>query len=211
MTLTASTRLRYSTGAIILHWLTAAFVLFNLVTGLFHHAIPKGIWAFHVSSGITILALTVIRIVWRLTHRPPTYLPMPGWDRRLAGVTHFLLYLTMLAAPLTGWAMVSASTPKPPVAAALHAAAPQPGPAPKPRQTLLWGVVPLPKLAPIVALGRGPDGPAQLKAAREQFEERHGAIAWILLGLIVLHVAGALKHQLIDRQRELARMGLGRP
>jgi cytochrome b561 len=204
-------RLRYSTGAIILHWLTAGFVAFNLVTGLFHHAVPKAVWAFHVSSGITILALTVIRIGWRLTHKRPPYLPMATWERWLAHVTHFLLYFVLIAAPMTGWAIVSSSAPpKPPVMAAVEAAAPQPGPPPKPRQMLIWNAIPLPKLGPIVAIGDGPNGAAELRAAHELFEQRHGLLAWILLGLIALHIAGALKHQFIDRRRELARMGIGR-
>jgi cytochrome b561 len=207
---TGTKRLRYSTGAIILHWLTAAFVLFNLVTGLFHHVVPKPIWAFHVSSGITILVLTLLRIVWRLSHRRPDYLPMAPWEKWLAHVVHTLLYGAMLAGPLTGWAMVSASVPKPPVQVALEQAAPQPGPPPRPGGMLIWGAIPLPKLGPIVAIGREPDGKAKLHEARELFEARHAAIGWILLGLLVLHVAGALKHQFIDRRQELARMGIGR-
>ncbi|WP_420141137.1 cytochrome b [Sphingomonas sp.] len=211
MEATAAGRLRYSRGAIILHWVTALFVLFNLVTGLFHHAIPKGIWAFHVSSGITILALTLIRILWRVMHPRPPYLPMAAWQRAMAHGVHFLLYCALLAAPLTGWAMISASVPRPAMQVAVDTAAPQPGPPPKPRQMRVWGVIPLPKLAPIVAIGEQPGGAEKLRAAHATFEARHGAVAWILIGLLALHIGGALKHQLIDRRRALARMGIGRP
>jgi cytochrome b561 len=210
MDMMAARRLRYSTGAIILHWATAALILFNLTTGFFHHAVPKAIWAFHVSSGITILALTVIRIAWRLTHRPPPMLPMAAWEKGLAHLVHFCFYLALLFAPLTGWAMVSAHPDKPPVAAAQAQAAPQPGPPPKPHQQMIWGVIPLPKLAPIVHIADQPNGQAKLHDAAELFEARHETMGWILLGLVVLHICGALKHQLVDRRRELARMGIGR-
>lgn len=207
----ATLRLRYSTGAIVLHWTTAVFVLFNLATGFFHHAVLKAVWAFHVSSGITILALTIVRIVWRLTHRQPPMLPMAPWERWLAHIVHVLLYCALLAGPLTGWAMTSTHVARPPTQAAQVDAAPQPGPPPKPRQMMIWGMIPLPKLPPIVAIGEGPGGPEKLEEAHELFEARHQAIAFILLGLFVLHVAGALKHQFVDRRRELARMGIGRP
>jgi cytochrome b561 len=204
-------RLRYSTGAIILHWTIALLILFNLCTGFLHDFVPKSVFAFHISSGITILTLTVIRIGWRLTHRPPPYLPMAAWEKRLADVVHFFLYCAMLAAPLTGWAMISAHADKPPMTAALADAAPQPGPPPGPRRTLIWGVIPLPKLAPIVNIAKEQDGQAKLKHAHELFEARHEAVGWIFLGLLILHLSGALKHQLIDRRRELARMGIGKP
>jgi cytochrome b561 len=201
-------RLRYSTGAIILHWAIAVLVLFNLCTGFFHDFVPKAVFAFHISSGITILTLTVLRIIWRLTHRPPPFLPIAPWEKWLANIVYFLLYCAMLAAPLTGWAMISAHVDKPPMAAAL--AAPQPGPPPKRRQTIIWGVIPLPKLAPIVHIADQPDGQAKLKEAHELFEARHEAVGFIFLGLLILHIAGALKHQLIDKHRPLARMGVGK-
>jgi cytochrome b561 len=193
----------------ILHWTIAILILYNLTTGLLHDSLPRGVFQFHVSSGITILALTVLRIIWRLTHKPPPFLPMATWEKGLAHLVHFLLYLAMLAAPLTGWAMISASVPKPQPAAE-GAAPPPPAVAPKPRQTLIWGVIPLPKLSPIVNIGNGPDGPAKLKEAHETFEGRHETIGWIFLGLLILHLGGALKHQFIDKRKELARMGVGR-
>ena len=200
----AAARLRYSKGAIILHWAIAILILYNLTSGLLHDTLPKAVFQFHISSGITILALTVIRIIWRLTHRPPPFLPMAGWEKGLAHIVHFCLYLAMLAAPMTGWAMISAHVDKPKPAA--EGAAPA-----KPRQTLIWGLIPLPKLKPIADIGKGPDGPAKLKEAHETFEGRHETIGLIFLGLLILHLAGALKHQFIDKRRELARMGVGTP
>lgn len=214
--MTADRQRRYTSVAIWLHWLIAGFLLFNLATGLTFSRMSDATFGalipFHISSGITVLALTVLRILWRLTHRPPPMLPMPAWQKGLAHAVYLLFYVGMLAAPLTGWALVSAHPDNPaPAPATSKPVSPGLAPAPKPHQTLIWGVVPLPKLAPITRIGDEPGGAAKLKAVHEQFEGRHETIGWILLGLFVLHVCGALKHQLIDRRRELARMGLGRP
>lgn len=206
----AAARVRYSNGAIILHWVIAVLILYNLCSGLLHDTLPKGFFQFHISSGVTILTLTVIRIIWRLTHRPPPFLPMAKWEKGLAHVVHFLLYGLMLAAPLTGWAMISAHVDKPAPAVSAAPAAPAPAPR-KPHKTMVWGLFELPKLSPITHIADQPDGAAKLKEAHETLEDVHGTIGLIFLGLLVLHLAGALKHQLIDRRRELARMGLGTP
>lgn len=209
----AAARLRYSRVAIFLHWAIAILILHNLITGFFHDALPRGWFQFHISSGVTILVLTVIRIVWRLTHKAPPYLPMAKWEKGLAHLVHFLLYCAMLAAPLTGWAMISAHVDKPaPVEQAAGATTPPSIPVPhKPRKTMVWGLFELPKLAPVVHIADQPDGAAKIKEAHELFEERHEMVGWIFLGLLILHLAGALKHQFIDKERELARMGLGKP
>ncbi|WP_174274837.1 cytochrome b, partial [Sphingomonas bacterium] len=103
---------RYTGVAIALHWAIAAFILFNLVTGLWLDSMPRGTIAIHISSGISVLILTVARIVWRLTHKPPPYpSDMPAWERGLAHLVHFCLYAAMLIMPLSGWAMISANPP----------------------------------------------------------------------------------------------------
>lgn len=229
-------RLRYTNVAIALHWAIAALILYNLASGLLRPVMPRGFFALHVSSGITILALTLVRIAWRLTHRPPPLLPMAGWERTLAHGTHLLLYAAMLALPFSGWAMVSASPPAGSSGAA-YAAAHRPPPPPSlaggkdtsskggpagegkgggqaPRKRgplLIWGLFPLPLITPINELGRTPQGVPEQRELHERIEGVHATGAWILLALFVLHVAGALKHQLVDRRRELARMGLGTP
>jgi len=210
----ATARLRYSKGAIILHWTIAILILHNLFTGFFHDALPRAWFQFHISSGVTILVLTLVRIGWRLTHKPPPYLPMAKWEKWLANLVHFLLYCAMLAAPLTGWAMISANRPAPPPQAGA-APAPIPGQPPagprKPHKTMIWGVFELPKLGLIAHIGDQPDGAAKLKETHELYEERHETVGWIFLGLLILHLSGALKHQFVDRRRELGRMGVGQP
>lgn len=103
-------RSRYSTVAILFHWTIAALILVNLWLGFAHDALPRG-WAvmpLHKSIGMTVLALSVARVGWRLAHPvPPLPLDMPVWQRRVARLTHGLLYALMLAMPLSGWVMVS--------------------------------------------------------------------------------------------------------
>lgn len=230
-----SAQLRYTNVAIALHWLIAAFILYNLASGLLRPVLPRGFFVFHISSGISILALTLVRIGWRLTHRPPPVLPMAAWEKGLAHLVHLLLYAAMLILPFSGWAMVSANPPagSPGAAwAADHPAEPPPSPTLKPDTharggpagegkgggqpprrrgpTVIWGVVPLPLIGSVNAIGRTPAGVPEQRALHERIERFHAIGGWVMLALLILHVAGALKHQLVDRQRELARMGLGR-
>lgn len=229
---------RYTDVAIALHWATAVAVLYNLASGLLGEYLPKGFFAFHVSSGITILALTVLRVLWRLTYRPPPMLPMPGWERRLAKTTYLLWYLALLMVPLSGWAMVSANpppgspgaayaeahrtpAPPPPTPTGAPSTAAPGGPAGEgkgggqpPRKhgpIMIWGLFRLPLIAPISEIGRTPAGVPEQHAVHERIERVHLIGGWVVLSLLVLHVGGALKLQLVDRRRELARMGLGRP
>jgi cytochrome b561 len=63
----------------------------------------------HKWAGITILALSALRLLWRLAHRPPADVPMAAWQRRAAHLTHFALYLLFFLVPLAGWAYSSAA------------------------------------------------------------------------------------------------------
>lgn len=102
---------RYTRTAIVLHWLIALGVFAQLALGWWMIDIPKsppGVRAYwfniHKSIGLTLGALILIRIVWRLTHRPPA-LPasIPSWQRALAAVNHGLLYACMLIMPVSGY------------------------------------------------------------------------------------------------------------
>ena len=208
---------RYTRTAAALHWAIAALIGYNLLSGLLRDTLPRGFFAFHISSGLTILALTLVRIGWRLTHRPPPLLEMQRWERWLAHGVHLLLYAAMLFVPWTGWVMISASPPAGSPGAAYAAqqraqsAAAQGKPAPQPRKPLMfWGIAPVPMIPPVAALGREPAGVAGQKAFHEQMEGIHVKVAWLLLLLLVIHIGGALKHQWVDRLPELARMRFGR-
>ncbi|HWE99574.1 MAG TPA: cytochrome b/b6 domain-containing protein [Caulobacteraceae bacterium] len=177
---------RYSIIAIILHWIIAALILANIGLawwfGSLHGAARSAPIQLHKSFGITVLALTVLRIGWRLAN-PPS--PMPagvrGWERQLARLTHALFYVVMIAMPLSGWIFTSAATPL--------------------RPTMLYGAVPLPV---IEAVRHG--GPARTKQVHDLFAGGHGALAKLAYLLIVLHVGGALRHLLLLRDGVVGRM-----
>ena len=129
-----------------------------------------------------------VRALWRVTHKPPPLPPeLRPWERMAAHGAHTLLYLLIIAMPLIGWSIISAHPPRAEGAAQI------------------WGFLRLPALAPISHLAE----PAQ-KAAHGNFVDAHATGAWILVGVLALHIAGALKHQWIDREPALARMGIGR-
>jgi cytochrome b561 len=219
---------RYSQVAMVLHWAIAAFIIFNLCSGFFieswlHGALmdsapPQMRWlslVLHVSSGLTVLALTVARVVWRLLNAPPPYpAAMKPWERHAAHFAHFLLYAAMVLMPLTGWAILSAHPPAGSPGAAAQAAilpaAPRPSPAGAPLAVKVWNLLPMPVIAPIEAIGKEPGGVAAQHVLHEEFQEWHGVGGYLLLGLLILHILGALKHQFIDKQSEFARMGIGR-
>ena len=179
---------RYTDVAVYLHWTIAACILFNLASGFVMEGLPKGdlkhiVVSLHASSGLTVLMLSVARILWRLTHRPP---PFDGsltpLEKVSAEAVHALFYFMIIAMPLVGWAISSASTRK--VAGAA-----------------LFLLTPLPKLWFINALPT----PEKI-SVHDQAVELHSIGAWVLLGLLAVHVAGALKHQFIDRHPQFARM-----
>ena len=107
---------RYTSVAIWLHWLIAVFIIMNLVMGLFLDDIkgPERYYfmTIHVSAGLSVLVLTVVRVFWRLLNAPPPYPDdMPAIEKATAHVAHFLLYAAMVIVPLTGWIMGSANPP----------------------------------------------------------------------------------------------------
>jgi cytochrome b561 len=107
---------RYTRVAVFLHWAIALFIIFNLVLGLVMDPF-KGperyyILTVHQSVGMTVLLLTVVRVVWRLMNPPPPYPEgMPAVERHAAALVHFLLYAAMVMMPLSGWFMISANPP----------------------------------------------------------------------------------------------------
>jgi cytochrome b561 len=101
---------RYSKVAITLHWLMALMIIGNLAGGFLHDFVPREggqralVMDFHKSFGLTIIALTLFRLGWRLGHSVPA-LPayFTGGERLLAKAAHWGFYAMMLALPLSGW------------------------------------------------------------------------------------------------------------
>jgi cytochrome b561/polyisoprenoid-binding protein YceI len=176
---------RYTAVAIALHWLIASGIVGMIALGWImgdldnNHPMRTPLYEWHKSIGLTILMLTAARIVWRLMNPPPPEPPMPGWQRRLALFVHVGFYVLMIAMPLTGWLYSSLA---------------------RANGTEFWGLA-------------WPDvpGTAQLpsearRGLRPQVENVHSTLAWVAIGLLVLHVGGALKHHFLDRDGLLARM-----
>jgi len=179
-------RTRYDAVAIALHWAIAFGIILQIVMGLGMTHLPVTIgtkfWLYqlHKSIGITILFAVFLRLLWRLTHTPPA-LPatMPALERRAASATHLALYGFMLALPFSGWALVSVSPYNIP--------------------TVLYGLIPWPDLPVLSTL---PDK----HAADAVASFIHSRLAFILIGLLTLHVAAALRHHFILRDGILRRM-----
>ncbi len=106
---------RYTTVAIALHWLIAAVILSTALLGVYMHELPLSpfklkLYSYHKWIGVTIFLLVLIRLAWRLAHRPPPPPPsMPAWQHKAAQAAHVLLYVLTLIIPISGWLMSSAS------------------------------------------------------------------------------------------------------
>jgi cytochrome b561 len=105
---------RYTGTAIALHWLMAALIFAAVPVAIYMVDLPLSPWKLKVYSwhkwiGVTVFLLALVRLGWRWTHPAPA-LPraMPAWEKTAAGVSHALLYLLLLAIPLSGWLMSSA-------------------------------------------------------------------------------------------------------
>lgn len=106
---------RYGAVAQAFHWTIAALIAVQCVLGLRAADLPVSLerlvlLARHKSIGMTILALTLLRLGWRLADPVPE-LPagMPVMERRLARLTHWFLYVLLVTAPIAGWVSSSAS------------------------------------------------------------------------------------------------------
>ena len=120
----------YTATAKTLHWLIAVLILGLLALGFYMHDLPLSpsklkLYSWHKWAGVSVFLLALLRLAWRAGHPPPP-LPagMPRGQQWLAHAGHHLLYVLMLAIPLTGWLMSSA----------------------KGFQTVWFGVLPIPDL-----------------------------------------------------------------
>ena len=171
---------RYTRVAVALHWVIAALLIGNIALGLTYDSFGKAAtpWTmfFHKSIGLSVLALSLARLVWRLTHRPPAHdEALKAWERRLASGLHWLFYFMMIAIPLTGWLLSSSSN----------------------RPTSFFGLVTIPPL-PV----------SRSDGAHDLWEDLYEILGKAMIGLILLHVAGALKHHFGGHRHLLRRMSL---
>lgn len=171
---------RYSKVAAWLHWIIAILIVMNFVGAQIAEDMPKAteavMMARHKAIGITVLILTLVRISWRLGHRPPPLDPhLKAWEKGLAHFTHGLFYFLMLAIPMTGWMMSSAHPMAPPI-----------------DYFTLFDFPKLPIVGNKMLGGIGHEG--------------HEILTKVMFFGVILHVVGALKHGLIDKRPSLARI-----
>ncbi len=172
---------RYSGPAVALHWVLGVAIIANFALGIYMHELPVSpsrlkLYNYHKWAGITILSLSALRLLWRLTHRPPPDGPMPAWQAKAAHAVHVLLYVLFFAVPLSGWAYSSAAG----------------------FPVVVFGVVPLPDFVP------------KDKALADTLKGLHKVLTLSMGALVLAHIVAAIKHQWIDRDGLMARMGLGR-
>jgi cytochrome b561 len=169
---------RYTVVAILLHWAIAALILFMIWLG-WNMDDNEARFQLHKSIGISILFLSVARVMWRWLNPPP---PLPDdmapWEKRLSHGVHIGFYALMIGLPLLGWFLVSTSKFQ--------------------VSTVLFGTVSWPHLPFTEGLRGG--------TLHEIAEFLHSKGAWVLIVLLGLHVAGAIKHEVAAEQGVFKRM-----
>ncbi len=177
---------RYTKVAITLHWLIALSIIGLLVVGLLmtqRDLLPQAVqfkaYQLHKSFGLSVLVLSVIRLGWRLGHKPPALPPdMPAWEVFAAKATHWAFYFLMFALPLSGWALVSTSSFSFP--------------------TMWFGLFEWPHL---------PIGTEDTKEQINSIASgSHEIMAYLMIVLLGGHVGAALKHHFWNRDDVLTHM-----
>jgi cytochrome b561 len=167
----------YGTTAKTLHWLIVALLTIQFPLGWLmpeiHHGMkPGGAMTFHISFGITILALMTFRFIWRITHPVAPERSLPLWQQFISEAVHWSLYALVFATTMTGWLLAS------------H----------RGWSVSLFFAIPLPMLTKEAALLGG------------AVATWHGMAESALFFLIGSHVAAAMAHTFIFRDRIMQRM-----
>ena len=106
---------RWGAVSQLLHWAVVILIGWMAWLGLSMVDMPPtpakiNAYALHKSLGLTLLALVVLRLAWRLFAGAPEPVPgTPTWQERIASATHWMLYALLFAIPLSGWVFNSAS------------------------------------------------------------------------------------------------------
>lgn len=196
--MSAEAQQRYTAVAIVLHWAIAIAILLMIPLGWWmgdqveDGVVTDGVFQafqFHKSIGLSILALSLVRLGWRLANPPPPLPPhMPAWERIIAKATHWAFYFLMIALPLTGWVYVSTGWSvheDEPLVVATH----------------WFGLIRVPELFGLPHAAEG------VRAGVADVSMNvHSKLAWGVIVLAVLHVGAALKHHVFDRDDVLSHM-----
>ena len=170
-----------------LHWLTALLILSNFPLGVIANRLPYDtaealaqkaqLFSLHKTLGVAVFFVALVRILWALSQpRPAALHPDRKVETALAGVVHWVLYISLVAVPLSGWVHHAAVTGFAPI---------------------LW---PFGQGLPFVPLNN---------TVATVAGSLHWVFTKLLMASILLHVAGALKHHLIDKDATLRRMWSG--
>ena len=176
---------RYHPVAVLLHWLLGLALVGIFALGLYMSDLPFSperlkLYSWHKWAGIVVFTLSFLRLFWRLTHRPPA-LPV-AIEATMPGWQRLAHHATHHGLYLLFFAV-------PLLGWAFSSAAGFP--------VVLFGLLPLPDFVPVN------------EGLADVLKELHELSAFAMAGLVVLHVAGALKHQFIDRDGLLSRMSFG--
>jgi len=180
---------RYTRIAIVFHWVIAAFVVTNIALAWTFKIWDDRPWTqsvtnTHKTIGITVLGLALMRLLWRIAHRPPPLSPaIARWQAVAARTGHAALYFLIIAMPLSGWIYDSA----------WEYAANVP--------IDFFGLFEMPRIAWVADMPAGPK-----KEVDGLFHHVHEWLSYLLYVLLAAHLAGALKHQYFDRIPTLQRM-----
>lgn len=180
-----NTPARWGTLARSLHWLIAVLIIGLFIVGLVMEDLPgdsrKLVYALHKSFGLFVLALVLLRILWRVTNRAPAEIEgIPLHMKLAAKAGHLGLYVLMIAVPLSGWIMHSLSG----------------------YATNWFGQDSLPLLPTLV------EKTANRDVVRD-VGEIHELAAFAIIALVVVHAGAALYHHFVRKDATLARMTPG--
>ena len=171
-----NTATKYGAVSKSFHWLMSMIIISLIIVGFIMTSMDKSALKFslydtHKLTGLFLLLLVLPRLIWRLANITPSLAFLPKWERVLDRLGQYMLYLLMLAMPISGWCMSTAAGYIPSIGGFEIA-------------------------API----------SQSESLASIFKEIHFISAWILVAILVLHLVGALKAHLIDKNYILKRM-----
>jgi cytochrome b561 len=175
---------RYHPLARALHWLLALAIVGNFALGIYMHELPFSparlqYYSWHKWAGVMILLFSAVRLLTRLMAPPP---PLPiAIDAAMPGWQKLAHHATHIGLYALFFAVPLSGW-------AFSSAAGFP--------VVLFGVLPLPDFVPVS------------EPLADVLKEVHKIAALSMAALVLLHVAGALKHQVIDRDGLMQRMGI---
>lgn len=177
----------YGKVARLFHWTTAALILIAIPLGIVANRLPYDtaealarkaqLFSIHKTLGVVVFFVALGRIFWALmqTHPVPLH-PERRLELSLARLVHWMLYISLVAVPLTGWVHHAAVTGFAPI----------------------WW-----------PFGQGLPFVPQSESVAQAAGAAHWVFTKLMIASILLHIAGALKHHVIDRDDTLRRMTRG--